>query len=121
MSGVHIVGVSKEVPPYRRNTKEILPFVELWLSEQEERFKRKVIKIFEGAGVDHRYGIMNIEEVFTATSFEEKNAIYVREIKKLGSTVLQKALEKNGWEPGLYHYGKLHGDHDPIRRCVFDQ
>lgn len=96
---VKLVGVSKALPPYKRNTAEIIPFVKLWLSGQEERFQRKVVKIFEGAGVDCRYGIMDIEEVFTATSFEDKNNIYVREMKKLGTQVLQKALEKANWQP----------------------
>lgn len=62
------------------------------------------MKIFEAAGVDRRYGIMNIEEVFTATSFAEKNEIYAREVKKLGTEVLRKALEKKGWEAKSLDY-----------------
>jgi len=104
MKDVKIVTVTKELPPYRRATKEILPFVELWLSGQEDRFRRKVIKIFEAAGVDYRYGIMNVEEVFTATSFEQKNQIYSREAKKLGVAVLDKALKKSGWDPESLDY-----------------
>ena len=99
MNQVCIVSVAKQLPKYHRKTSDIIPFVNLWLSGQEDRFRRKVIKIFEGAGVDHRYGIMDIEEVFTATSFEEKNDIYVREIKQLGEQVLQKALSKANWQP----------------------
>ncbi len=97
MINVRIVNVEKELPSYSRKTADILPFVELWLADQDERFRRKVIKIFEGAGVDVRYGIMDIEEVFTATSFEAKNNIYVREVKKLGSKVLKKALANAQW------------------------
>ena len=69
----------------------------MWLSGQDERFRRKVVKIFEGSGVEKRYGVMDIEEVFTATSFQEKNDIYIREVKKLGQDVLQIALDKAGW------------------------
>ncbi|MGB5458506.1 MAG: type III polyketide synthase [Eudoraea sp.] len=104
MNSVRIATVAKELPPYCRETKDILPFVELWLSGQEERFRRKVIKIFEGAAVDRRYGIMNIEEVFTATSLEAKNDIYVREVKKLGTAVLQKALLESSWSPDSLDY-----------------
>ncbi|NER11334.1 Predicted naringenin-chalcone synthase [Muriicola jejuensis] len=104
MNNIHITTVAKELPPYHRDTKEILPFVELWLSGQEERYRRKVLKIFEAAGVDRRYGIMNIEEVFTATSFSDKNDIYAREVKKLGKAVLQKALDKQGWEAKSLDY-----------------
>jgi predicted naringenin-chalcone synthase len=104
MNTTRIVAVTKELPQYCRDTKEILPFVELWLQDQDERFKRKVIKIFEGAAVDKRYSIMNPEEVFSATSFEDKNAIYARECKKLGTTVLKKALTKANWTPESLDY-----------------
>lgn len=104
MSEVYITAVTKELPAYCRETKEILPFVELWLADQDVRFRRKVMKIFEGAGVDRRYGIMNVEEVFTATSFEEKNRIYVREVKKLGTQVLLKALRNSNWLPESLDY-----------------
>ncbi|MCX2719647.1 type III polyketide synthase [Lentiprolixibacter aurantiacus] len=99
MSEARIVTVARQLPDYSRKTEEILPVVSLWLSGQEERFQRKVIKIFEGAGVDKRYGIMDIEEVFTASSFEEKNAIYSRESKRLGNKVLKKALKQADWNP----------------------
>lgn len=101
---VRITTVAKQLPPYSRETAEVIPFVETWLDGQEERFKRKVIKIFEGAAVDKRYSIMEPSEVFTATSFEEKNNIYVREVKKLGSGVLKKALEQSGWEADSIDY-----------------
>lgn len=104
MSETRIVAVAKELPEYCRTTKDILPFVELWLADEDERFRRKVVKIFEGAAVDKRHGIMNIEEVFSATSFEEKNAIYVREVKKLGKNVLLKALCQSNWEADSIDY-----------------
>lgn len=97
MNEVKITTVAKQLPSYVRKTKDILPFVDVWLSGQDDRYRRKVIKIFEGAAVDMRYGIMDIEEVFTATSFEEKNSIYIREVKTLGTGVLKKALERSGW------------------------
>lgn len=98
MSEARIVTVAKQLPAYARSTEEILPVVSLWLEGQEDRFRRKVLKIFEGAGVDKRYGIMDVEEVFTATSFQEKNAIYSREVKRLGTKVLQKALKQANWD-----------------------
>ena len=104
MNEVRVVEVSKALPAYSRTTKDIIPFVNLWLSGKEERFRRKVIKIFEGAGVDKRYGIMSIDEVFNATSFEDKNAIYVREVKKLGASCLTKALDKQHWEADSLDY-----------------
>ena len=104
MNEVRITTVAKQLPEYCRNTKEIIPLVEMWLGNQDQRFRRKVIKIFEGAAVDKRYSIMSPEEVFTATSFEDKNAIYVREVKKLGNSVLKKALNKSNWAPDSLDY-----------------
>lgn len=104
MIETRIVTVAKELPQYCRRTEEIIPFINIWLADEEERFRRKVVKIFEGAAVDKRYGIMNIEEVFTATSFEDKNAIYVREVKKLGKAVLLKALDQSDWEADSLDY-----------------
>ena len=96
---VKIKTVAKQLPKYSRSTAEILPFLDAWLIHQEPRFIRKVKKIFEGAMVDKRYSIMDPIEVFTKTSFEERNDIYVREVIDLGEKVLEKALIKAGWKP----------------------
>ena len=101
---VKVNTVATQNPEFTRQTSEVIPYVETWLEGQEKRFQRKVVKIFEGAAVDKRYSIMDPEEVFTATSFEEKNAIYSREVKKLGKKVLQKALDKAGWEADSIDY-----------------
>ncbi len=101
---VKIVSVAKELPQYSRTTAEILPFLDAWLLGQDERFIRKVKKIFEGAMVDKRYSIMDPVEVFTKTSFEERNAIYVREVIALGEKVLDKSLKKANWNPSELDY-----------------
>ena len=96
---VKIKCVSKQLPKFSRSTDEIIPFLDAWLEGQDDRFIRKVKKIFEGAAVDKRYSIMDPIEVFTKTSFEERNDIYVREVIGLGEKVLEKALQKSGWNP----------------------
>jgi predicted naringenin-chalcone synthase len=101
---VKIVSVAKELPQFSRTTSEILPFLDAWLFGQDERFIRKVKKIFEGAMVDKRYSIMDPLEVFTKTSFEERNNIYVREVIKLGEKVLDKSLKKAKWLPSDIDY-----------------
>ncbi|CAN1541397.1 BcsA Predicted naringenin-chalcone synthase [Flavobacteriaceae bacterium] len=96
---VKIKCVAKQLPKFFRTTEEILPFLDVWLVGQEERFIRKVKKIFEGAAVDKRYSIMDPIEVFESSSFEAKNDIYVREVIDLGEKVLEKALKKAQWLP----------------------
>jgi alkylresorcinol/alkylpyrone synthase len=96
---VKIKCVTKQLPKFSRTTEEILPFLDIWLEGQEERFIRKVKKIFEGAAVEKRYSIMDPIEVFESSSFEEKNNIYIREVIDLGEKVLEKALKKAQWQP----------------------
>ena len=95
---VKITTVATQLPPYTRNTSEIIPFVKQWMTGQEPRFQRKVVKLFEGAGVERRYSIMDPIEVFTNPSFESRNDIYIREVKKLGKLSLEKALGQAGWQ-----------------------
>jgi len=95
---VKIKAVAKQLPQYSRETADILPYIENWLSGQDERLIRKVFKIFGNAGVDKRYSIMSPEEVFRQTSFEEKNDIYIRACTKLAEQSLQKALHKACWK-----------------------
>lgn len=96
---VKITSVAKQLPQFARTTEEILPYLKIWLSGQEGRFKRKVLKLFENAGVDKRYSIMDAHEVFLKTSFEEKNDIYIRESIKLAEKALKKALLKAKLKP----------------------
>ena len=104
MNNVRIVTAAKALPNFSRETKDILPFVQNWLKDQDNRFQRKVLKIFEGAAVDKRYSIMSPEAVFGLTSFEEKNNVYIREIKKLGKKAMEKALLKSEWQPESLDY-----------------
>jgi alkylresorcinol/alkylpyrone synthase len=86
---VKIISVAKQLPKYTRSTADILPFLEVWLSGQEDRFIRKVLKIFENAGVDRRYSIMDAEDVFLNTSFE---------------SAIIKSLEKANLQPENIDY-----------------
>jgi len=101
---VKITTVTKCLPEYTRTTAEIITFLDAWLAGQDERFIRKVKKIFANAMVDQRYSIMSPEEVFSNTSFEARNEIYMREVIKLGSKVLQKALDQASWKPEALDY-----------------
>jgi alkylresorcinol/alkylpyrone synthase len=96
---VKITSVAKQLPKYTRSTKDILSYIKVWMSGQEKRFQRKVLKLFENAGVDRRYSIMDAAEVFLNSSFEDKNTIYSREVIKLGESALMKSLEKAELQP----------------------
>jgi predicted naringenin-chalcone synthase len=96
---VKIKTAAKVMPDYWRSTADVIPFIDIWLHGQEDRFVRKVKKIFEGAAVDKRYSFMAPEEVFSRLSFEERNKIYMREGIRLGTECVALALQKAGWAP----------------------
>lgn len=99
MNIVKLRSAAKSLPEHYRDTADILPFLESWLADQPQRLRDKAIRIFKYAGVDRRYSIMSPEEVFTATSFEDKNNIYSERMTNLGEDALRKALKKAGLEP----------------------
>lgn len=101
---VKITTVSKQLPEFSAKTADLMPLLDIWLDGKEDRFVRKVKKIFEGAMVDRRYSIMSPAEAFTNTSFEEKNDIYSKQAIILGEQVLTKALAKAGWAPDSLDY-----------------
>lgn len=101
---VRIKTVSCLDPQYSRKTADVLPYLDLWLKDQEPRFIKKVKRIFEQAGVSKRYSIMSPEEVFNRSSFEEKNKIYVKEGVKLATKCLQNALKKADWQAHQLDY-----------------
>ena len=96
---VRISSIATQLPPFTRTTEEIIPYLKKWLNGQEDRFQRKVLKLFQGAGVDRRYSIMDVDEVFKKTSFEEKNAVYKRETIKLAENALSEALKQSNLIP----------------------
>ncbi|WP_339610617.1 3-oxoacyl-[acyl-carrier-protein] synthase III C-terminal domain-containing protein [uncultured Planktosalinus sp.] len=101
---VKIHTVTKVLPKYTKKTEDILPFIDLWMEGQDNRLKRKTIKIFENAQVDQRYSLFEPLEVFTQTSFQKRNEIYSREVIAIGTELVQKALQKAHWNADSIDY-----------------
>ena len=101
---VKITAVAKALPRYTRSTEDIIPYLDQWLEGKDNRFQRKVRKIFENAGVDRRFSIMDPDEVYLKTSFEEKNDIYEKECTQLAEEALTNSLAKANLEPDALDY-----------------
>ncbi|SFR47319.1 Predicted naringenin-chalcone synthase [Robiginitalea myxolifaciens] len=99
MNKVRIISARKALPRYARTTEEIMPSLMEWLRDEDRRKQRKAEKIFQGAGVRRRFGIMDIADVFTQTSFEEKNREYASAAVELGERALRTALNDSNWDP----------------------
>ncbi|MBD81535.1 MAG: type III polyketide synthase [Crocinitomicaceae bacterium] len=93
---VKILSAAKALPEFTRPTADALPYLDTWLTDRPKRFVDKVKRIFKYSQVEHRYSIMPIEEVFTNTSFEEKNERFRKAAIELGKQALLNATQKAG-------------------------
>ncbi|MEM6802714.1 MAG: type III polyketide synthase [Bacteroidota bacterium] len=94
MSAAKILSTAIELPTYTKTTEEILEDMSRHLAGHDERFRRKVLRIFKYAEVDKRYSIMPADKVLAPLSFEEKNDLYIKSVIDLSEKVLIKALKK---------------------------
>lgn len=99
-----ILTVTTALPEFTKTTDEIMQDMERHLEGQDERFKRKVLRIFKYAQVDRRYSIMPAEAVLAHTSFEERNDFYIQKVTDLAEEVLKKALVQANLEPDQIDY-----------------
>lgn len=101
---VKVKTVATQLPKYHQHVEDTIPLVKQWLEGEEERFIRKAVKIFEGAQVGKRYAIMPPEDVFSKTTFEDKNHLYQNAAKQYGKSVLKKALSQADWDAKSLDY-----------------
>lgn len=96
---IKILSTGIQLPQFSRTTDDILPYIDKWLDGQPQRLKDKVLRIFKYAEVDKRYSIMDIDEVFRETSFEEKNDFFIEKSIDLSEGALKKALANANMKP----------------------
>ncbi|MEM6628357.1 MAG: 3-oxoacyl-[acyl-carrier-protein] synthase III C-terminal domain-containing protein [Bacteroidota bacterium] len=94
-----ILSVAKALPSFTRTTEDSLDHIKEWIKDQPERTQKKILRLFKYAEVDRRYSIMDIDEVFQATSFEEKNSLYMQKSVELAEKALKSALKKANLRP----------------------
>src|SRR6202008_3646058 len=83
-----------ELPEFTEDVNTIIQYAEKWTGDLDERSRQKILRLFKNANVNRRYSIMNIEEVFTPRSFEERNNIYIERVTDLCEKALKNALAK---------------------------
>lgn len=89
-----ILSVATTNPPFTRSTEELLPLVQLWLHAEPERFREKVVRLFQYSGVERRYSIFSEAEVFSDLAFAERNRIYAERLLPLSEDAVRRAAER---------------------------
>lgn len=99
MKAPKIIATATAQPAYTRSLEESWEHIQKWVEPLPERQQKKILRIFRYANVDRRYAIMDINEVFHQTSFQEKNDFYKEKMIDLGEEALRKALDRAGLQP----------------------
>jgi alkylresorcinol/alkylpyrone synthase len=89
-----ILSVATAPPAHTRSTEELLPLVRLWLHAEPERFREKVLRLFQYSGVQRRYSIFSESEVFSNLSFAQRNRLYIERMLPLAESAIRRAAEQ---------------------------
>jgi alkylresorcinol/alkylpyrone synthase len=100
-----ILSVVSVKPKHLYSTKEIIDAADrYWLQKQEPKNRSLALKIFHGAEISSRGSVIPLEQVFTHTSFQEKNDLYIEATKELAERALLTACEKIDLSPQKLDY-----------------
>ena len=88
-----LLAIERFVPPYRYSQAEVSKYVDDWLAD--DAAARRLLSVYESAGVASRGSVVPIEEVFHPGSFEAQNDRY-REIHiQAGIQVARSVLSRS--------------------------
>jgi alkylresorcinol/alkylpyrone synthase len=95
-----LLAVERYLPPYRYDQEEVVPWVRAWLEEAgPDEQARRLLSVYQTAGIRTRASVVPIEEVFQPGAFEAQNDRY-RDIARVAATELaQRALARAGIAP----------------------
>lgn len=91
-----IISVATINPEYSYKTDQIIDHIKNWAKEQPEMYRKKIVRIFEGAQIQRKFCILPIEKILSPMSFAEKNNHYKTAAIELGAKVFEKALKIAG-------------------------
>jgi alkylresorcinol/alkylpyrone synthase len=95
-----LLAIERYLPPYRYDQAIVTEWVRRWLDEDAaSSSSRRLLSVYESAGVHRRASVVPIEEVFAPADFETQNRRY-REIACSAATdVARRALAASSLEP----------------------
>ncbi len=94
-----ILATATAQPEMEKTVDQAIAYAEQWLEGQDERFRRKALRIFQYAQVDRRYTVTPPEQMIRNESFEARNDRYIHYAIELGEQALKEALERAQLRP----------------------
>jgi len=94
-----LLALERYVPPFRQEQSVVTDWVRRWLEEGTETAARRLLKVYESAGVASRASIVPIEEVFAGHDFEHQNEVYRQAARDAATDLASRALASAGLRP----------------------
>jgi alkylresorcinol/alkylpyrone synthase len=94
-----LLALERFLPPYSYPQEEVTGWVRAWLEENGGSEARRLLSVYESAGVKRRASVVPIEEVFHPGDFETQNDRYGAIAREAGIDLARRALEAAGLLP----------------------
>jgi alkylresorcinol/alkylpyrone synthase len=94
-----LLALERYLAPYRYPQDQVTGWVRAWLEENGGSEARRLISVYESAGVKARASVVPIEEVFAPGDFETQNDRYIQIARQAGIDVTRRALSAAGLKP----------------------
>jgi len=87
-----LLAIERFVPPYRYSQSEVEGYARAWLSESGGADARRLLRIYDTAGVRVRGSVLPIEQVFAEPDFEARNDTYREAARVAGIDLARRVL-----------------------------
>jgi len=96
--GATLLSLERFLPPYSYAQEEVVPWVRRWIEADPTPKARRLLAVYESAGVRRRGSIVPIEQVFAPADFETQNDRYIEAARDAAHAVARRALASSGLE-----------------------
>ena len=95
-----LLALERYIPPYHYPQDEVVPWVREWLEEAPADASRRLLSVYESAGVRSRASVVPIEDVFHPRDFETQNRRYREIACEAGAALARATLDAARVLPG---------------------
>jgi alkylresorcinol/alkylpyrone synthase len=94
--GATLLSLERFIPPYSYAQEDVVSWVRRWIEADPTPKARRLLSVYESAGVRRRGSIVPIDQVFAPGDFETQNDRYGAAARKAAADVAGRAVERSG-------------------------
>jgi alkylresorcinol/alkylpyrone synthase len=94
-----LLAVERFLPPYRYDQPTVTEWVREWLESSPDPQAKRLLSVYQRAGIETRASVVPIERVFRPGDFETQNDLYRDVACREGAALARRALDAAGLAP----------------------